>query len=1020
MKSSGIMKSSKKTFAQKYSSDFEKLVLDVVRDALNKDFEIIASNNTKEKSDGGFDGYCYIKSPYDEFSTALLEAKLRSAVSDLPLSDFSKSIIIAINLDVACIIIGTNLYFSGNTVEQLESFIYNTGLEIRTVDYEDLSIWLSKKSKGLYKYKKAFIKEIKKYIDYKHKTASRTLSLYDFALKYHDRYSVPKIYGNNKKIVKEQIIRNIKEQNSTIVVMGEEGIGKKTLIDNAIKSLLSGSSYNTSKTRYVANIMDMNSVVGKNDFVYKVISLLWGCDYKDTVNFFEGFRKSEKDKYLGLLPKQIIKYLSDLSQIYTNTVDIDVFFSYLSCLYNRSLQKNRIKKIFYFYNLEYCSDYELFKYVITFIRKLSNMMSILICLPDNDYLKAEDIEWSHFFDAVLESHNTYRVELENWQRDDAICFVKDSLENTQIAQYSEKLVNYFGINPAVLSLGISIVKKDPIALSYINENNIILDKSLDLNKLKSIINYSIKRLTDKCIEIVFLMALIGDNVSVEYICTVLAIDFNTFYELHGKLSMFFIIKHGLYCWIQPFVYKLIAENRFIKLSMIEKTRIYESARKKLSLLGYDELLNNELMLKIALASDNENEVYKISRVLLDKYIITEQNSKKYWLTDNIINRNFVFWDKYYIIYLRVEWLYASYSIGKNGENTDFFEKYHILKDIINSSIKIYDYSDTWFNLLLAKYYHISARIYLAFSNYKEMQKECNRGFKCLPKAKTEDEFRILSELCSDYAISIKHIENIEECVKFLDDNDVIKNNPKVSETPMYMISYHTHYASRFTGSNPKAALEEFLKIEDTCKGYSKEAYLHNLNNIAAMKFILKDYHGALSDAEEVYNDAYENNISIEFGRCQNILGCINWHNNDTDKAKWYFASCYQHFEKHNHNTHLWAPLVNLAIVCYETNDKDTFSYTKKAYDFLIDNHLEQIKSANISSNNISKIVVAILMLLYIFSHLDIPIVDINNTLDFMKSKKIKELYYNRFKDKPMNQILTESSYNCDGKIMLKV
>ena len=899
-------------------------------------------------------------------------------------------------------------------------FLYNTGLEIRTIDYADLFIWLSKRSDGLKKYKASFIKEIKKYLDYNHKTANRTLSLYDFSLKYHDRYSIPKIYGKNKKIAKEKILRKIEEQNSTIVVIGEEGIGKKTLIDNAIKSLLSGSSNNTSKIRYVANIMDMNNIASKNDFVYKAISLLWGCDYKETVKFFEGLRESEKDEFLGLLPKQIIKCLSDLSLIYTSAVDIDVFFSYLSCLYNRSLQKNRIKRIFYFYNLEYCNDCELFKYIITFIRKLSNMMSIIICIPDNDYIKAKDTEWLCFFDAVLETHNTCRVELENWQRDDAICFVKDSLDNTQIAQYSEKLVNYFGINPAFLSLGISIVKKDPIALSYINENNIVLDKSLDVNKLKSIIYYSFKQLTDKCIEIVFLMELIGDNVSIEYICTVLAIDIKTFYELHGKLSMFFIIKHGLYCWIQPMIYKLITENSFIKLSMFEKTKIYEGAIKSLSLLGYDELLNNEILLKIALLLDNENEVYKISKALLEKYDITEQNSKKYRLTESIINRNIVFGDKYYIIYLRVEWLYASYSIGKNGENTDFLEKYHILKDIINSSIKIYDYSDTRFNLLLAKYYHISARICLAFSNYKEMQKECNRGFKCLPKAKTEDEFRILSELCSDYAISIKHIENIEECVEFLDDNYVIKNNPKVSKAPMYMISYHTHYASQFTGDNPKAALEEFLKIQDICKGYSKEAYLHNLNNIAAMKFILKDYQGALSDAEKVYREAYENNISIEFGRCQNILGSINWHNNDTAKAKYYFASCYRHFEKHNHNTHLWAPLVNLAIVCYETNDKDTFSYTKKAYDFLIDNHLEQINSANISSNNIPKIVVAILMLLYIFSRLSIPVIDIDNTLDSIKSETIKELYYTRFKDKPINQILAESSYNCDGKIMLKV
>ena len=44
----------------------------------------------------------------------------------------------------------------------------------------------------------------------------------------------------------------------------------------------------------------------------------------------------------------------------------------------------------------------------------------------------------------------------------------------------------------------------------------------------------------------------------------------------------------------------------------------------------------------------------------------------------------------------------------------------------------------------------------------------------------------------------------------------------------------------------------------------------------------------------------------------------------------------------------------------------------------------------------------------------------NSNIQINNSKRIKELYYNRFKDKPMNQILAESSYNCDGKIMLKV
>lgn len=1014
------MKTSKKTFAQKYSSDFENLVLDVVQDALRKDFEIIASNNTKEKSDGGFDGYCYIKSPYDEFSTALLEAKLRSAISDLPLSDFSKSVIIATNLDAACIIIGTNLYFSGNTIEQLESFIYNTGLEIRTIDFADLAYWMSKKNIGLDKYKKPFIEELKKYLENEHKTANRRLSLYDMSTKYSRTHDIPKIYGNNKKRAKENIISRIQNKNSAIVIIGEEGIGKKTLIDNIIKNLLISNSYNTSGIRYVVNKMDMNSITSKNDFVYNAISLLWGCDYKETVSFFAGLTKAERIGFLDLLPKQIVKYLTELSEIYNNTVDMDVFFSYLSSLYSHSLRKNKIKRIFYFYNLEYCKDNELFNFIVTFVRKLSNMMSIIICIPDNQHLKSDYTEWLNFCETLLESNNTFSVKIGSWVRDDAICYVKDSLGNTQIAKYSEKLVNYFGINPAFLSLGLSLVKKDPLVLTYINENNINLDESLDNNKLKSLIEYIINGLSERCIKLVFLMTLIGNKVNIGFICAVLEIDIKVFYELHNKLTMFFLIKHELYCWLNPMVSKLVTENSYIRFSIYGKTTIYNNIINNLNLLEYDDESKKELSLRIALQSDNEKEVYRLSKELMDTYSNTERNSKKYWLTNSIINNNIFFSDKLYNIGLRIEWLYASYSIGKNGENTDFLEKYLILKDDIKDKLKSYDFSDVQFNLLLAKYYHISAQICLSSSDYKRMQKECYLGQRCLLAAKTEDELKILSELCSDYAVSIKHIENIENCVKYLDDNDVIKNNPGVSKMPKYSISYHSHYASQFTGYDPQAALNEFLKIYDICKEYSKEAFLHNLNNIAAMKFILKDYRGALADAEEVYKQSYENNVSVEFGRCQNVLGCINWHNNDTDLAKYYFKSCYKHFEKHNHNTHLWAPLVNLAIVCYETNDNETCFYTKKAYDFLMNKHLEQIKSANILINNIPKIVVAILMILYIFSHINQVDIDIESTFNTLKNKRIEELYYNNFAGKPVNGILIESAYNCDGRIMLKV
>lgn len=193
------MNITKKTFAQKYSAEFEELVLEMVEEALKKNFEIIASGNTKEKSDGGYDGYCFIKSPYDEASTALLEAKLRTVTKDLPLSDFSKSVIIAVNLDVACIIIGTNLYFSGNTIEQLETFIYNTGLEIRTLDYKDILKWLNKYPEKCKHYKKSFIHKLREYAETNYSTSCRELSLFEKPPVIDEKIEYPKLYGKERK-----------------------------------------------------------------------------------------------------------------------------------------------------------------------------------------------------------------------------------------------------------------------------------------------------------------------------------------------------------------------------------------------------------------------------------------------------------------------------------------------------------------------------------------------------------------------------------------------------------------------------------------------------------------------------------------------------------------------------------------------------------------------------------------------------------------------------------------------------
>lgn len=1011
------MSTSKKSFAQKYSNEFEKVILDMVEVALQKDFEIIASSNTKEKSDGGYDGYCYIKSPYDETSTALLEAKLRTAMKDLPLSDFSKSVIIAINLDAACIIIGTNLYFSGKTVEQLQAFIYNTGLEIRTLDYNDIAYWMQRNPNKIQSYKKPFITALKKYVSKEHTTACKELSLYNNTYIPTNKVYPINIYGNDRKSINIQIVKKISETFRIHIIYGEEGIGKKTLMESIINEVVYNQT-DENNFRFIANKVDMGSVTSNNDFIYKIISLLWGCDYKDTVDFFCGIGNSESNNSLNkFLPKNIINYLLKLSNIYNN-INIDVFFSYIADLYAKSIQRKKVKRIFCFYNLEYSENAEVNKLVITFLRKMSNYLSIILCVPSNNELKEQRPEWASFCDVLFETKNITVYPVNEWSSDIANVFVKDNIDDLEISKYSNYIVKYFGKNPAYLSAGIELIRSDKMILSYITSDNIALDESFDLNKLKSAINYNIGKISHRQQELVFLMLTIGTEVNNKFICEVININVSELRNLIDNLP-YFELKENLCCWKNQLNLKLIKEIDYSVLSFKQKEEIYNKIIKYISLLDIEDN-KDEVCFSIYLNLCNKAKVYSISKKLIEKYRNEEKYSKIYKITTKLIDSEICEEDNKYNIYLRIEWLYAAFKIGRNGQNTDFWDKFIILEEKVENYLKKYDKTNDEINLMMGKYFYIASLIYLSNSEYKKMQNEIKKGIDCLKGLRSKESLILQSEFCANYAVSLKHLENIENCVKYLENNEVIQRNSEIAQMPKYIISYHSHHASLFTGCDPQKALEEFIEIDEICKKYTKEAYLHNLHNISSMKFILKDYNGALADAQTVYRESYENNVSIEFGRCQNVLGCLMWQKNKVKKAKYYFECCYKHFKKHSHNTHLWAPLVNLAVLCMDTNDADTYKYAKLAADFLVSKHIAQIKSAIVYENNIPKIIVAVLMLIYIFDSVKPDSKDIEVLIASIDNDTIIQLYNNQVKGKPLNELFVGSAYNCEGKIMLKV
>ena len=130
-------KSAGKSFAMQHWEEFETLSIHIIKNIYEGIPEPVCKL-TSSRSDGGYDGFiCFPISPHDASALykILLEAKLRSTSKhDLPLSDFSKTIIVAVNTIADKVYIVTNAYFSAETKRRLTIYSQRTGLEIQTID----------------------------------------------------------------------------------------------------------------------------------------------------------------------------------------------------------------------------------------------------------------------------------------------------------------------------------------------------------------------------------------------------------------------------------------------------------------------------------------------------------------------------------------------------------------------------------------------------------------------------------------------------------------------------------------------------------------------------------------------------------------------------------------------------------------------------------------------------------------------------------------------------------------------
>lgn len=212
--------------------DFEKLLFELISKEIGlvENISNVTAVLTDAQNDGGYDGIYEIplnKNLSNDSYRILFEAKLRSkGENDLPLQDFSKALIIAINKAADTLIIGTNLHFSDNTLFQLKEFERRTHLHIEVLTGIDIKKWLELNKIDIH-----FSTSLLNLIEQTKEKKSRTLNnLSDIKNFIETARGKNSLIGEKRKIDIKLAENSILAENKSILIEGEAGIGKSFFI----------------------------------------------------------------------------------------------------------------------------------------------------------------------------------------------------------------------------------------------------------------------------------------------------------------------------------------------------------------------------------------------------------------------------------------------------------------------------------------------------------------------------------------------------------------------------------------------------------------------------------------------------------------------------------------------------------------------------------------------------------------------------------------------------------------------
>jgi len=1005
----------RKSFAQKHWRDFEELSLQIIHSRYQEQpgevFELTSGQN-----DGGYDGIiCFSSQKYNaaELYKVLLEAKLRSVENqDLPLSDFSKTIIVAINTIADKVYISTNTYFSEETNHRLQTFSRRTGLDIRTLDIEDISNWLNKHPDEAQRFKDQAL--IKKLIaaPCRLKQSYKTLSITQEKV----RDQTETLIGRERNALCQCLAQRLTAQNGLLCIQGSIGSGKSVFIDN-LASKLQQSYPNTA-------LLDLTRFSDARGVFIKLLAFAWG---ESTSSIYGMSNKDleEVTQYLGndqfpSRSRSALLHMIHQSQEEfdeNQTLHSELLLDYLKQIVPPVLR--RVRSLVIVRNVK-AATVNALDFLDSFVRILSGQrISFLIELEEQQ-------KNCEYFSQRLKQAPEYveTVSLPPWDSIAARQFLAVKAPELSEREQSH-LIRYFGLLPLSLSVGTEIFCQSEFGKT-VQQISAVIPKHATPGFQYSLghIDYLVEQFAaagGTGVQCGLVLLGLFDGVAEAEFIEQTAISLNCTLPLAAFHMCPFIkytagqfqVRHGTYMEsirkfsfvTKTFLFQILSEIEPTLERHFQDTEYIDRKRFEILCLSRDFERLRDLWIRLVRSHRQRGERQLEYEALKKVY--------EWWMENPIANR-LTPYEQYFLLRHLTETAYALF--GAYEEELDhYFDQLDVLINLTDASQ--WPDGERMERRLKAEILNTKCQVALGRAEYRQMLSYAEEGIALIQMDETPESRNWLGALWADKALALKHLENISVCIRFLESGKELLDGIRP-----FCYCYYIHLSSLYSVKEPRKALEYFELIQSKYTNSLAED-LHIEHNIATMHFVLGEYACALEISGQVWLKAYENHVPIEEGRSDHLLGCIAWVNGETEQAYERFKAACSLFQRHVHNTHLWPPLINLALLCMETDRTDeALKYAGDAAEFLLEYHLDSINHIDVSASAapLPKLFVGILLLLDCIERLNKKSPAIEKLLRSVTNKEIHEAYRQYVVPHTLDNLLKGSGYICGGKRMLKV